>query len=67
MPTSSDNNSKTPAAPRPEINHWSELSARLTVAATEPLSNWLDAQLADLEKSQERFITGRSLLKSLRR
>jgi|GEM_PF-1272859 len=67
MPTSSDNNSKTPAATRPEANHWSELSDRLPVASTGPLSDWLDAQLVVLEKSQERFITGRSLLKSLRR
>lgn len=67
MPTSSDNNSKTPAVPHPETNHWSELSDRLSAAATAPLSDWLDAQLAVLEKSQERFITGRSLLKSLRR
>jgi hypothetical protein len=67
MTTSSDHNSKSPLAPRPSVNHWSELSDRLPVASTADLSNWFDTQLAVLEKSQERFVTGRSLMKSLRR
>ncbi len=67
MTTSSDNNSKSPLAPRPAVNHWTELSERLPVASTERLSDWLDVQLAVLEKSQQRFVTGRSLMKSLRR
>jgi hypothetical protein len=67
MTTSSDNNSKSPLAPRPVENHWSELSDRLPAASTRQLGDWLDIQLAVLEKMQERFITGRSLLKSLRR
>lgn len=67
MTTSSDNNSQSPSAPRPKANHWNALSNRLPAASTEHLSDWFDTQFAILEKSQERFITGRSLLKSLRR
>lgn len=67
MTTSSDNDSKSPLVPRPAVNHWSELSDRLPLASTEHFGAWFDTQLAVLEKSQQRFITGRSLMKSLRR
>ena len=68
MATSSDSNSKSPLVPRAAANdHWVELSDRLPVAKTEQLGAWFDTQLAVLEQSQQRFITGRSLLKSLRR
>ncbi len=65
MTTSSDN--RTPSAPRPEAKNWSEVSSRLLPAATEKFAEWLDAKLEELEKSQKRFITSRSLAKSLRR
>jgi hypothetical protein len=67
MTTSSDNNSKSPLSSRTPVNHWTELSDRLPAASTERFGNWFDIQLAVLEKSQERFVTGRSLMKSLRR
>jgi hypothetical protein len=67
MATSSDSNSKSPLVPRAAASHWVELSDRLPAAKTEQLGAWFDTQLAVLEKAQERFITGRSLLKSLRR
>jgi hypothetical protein len=67
MTTSSDHNSKSAAATRPNGTHWQELTERLPETAAQQLSDWIDAQLAALEKSQERFMTGRSILKSLRR
>jgi len=39
----------------------------LPATAAQQLSEWIDEQLSALEKSQERFMTGRSILKSLRR
>jgi hypothetical protein len=67
MTTSSDPNGKAPPTNGVAVTHWQELSQRLPKTATERLSDWIDAQLADLEKSQERFMTGRSIMKSLRR
>lgn len=67
MTTSSDHNSKSAAATRPNGTHWKELTDRLPATAALQLSEWIDEQLAALEKSQERFMTGRSILKSLRR
>lgn len=66
MTTSSDN-SKLPTPPRPATDHWQELSDRLPAGDHERLSDWFDVQLAVLEKSQERFITRRAQMKSLRR
>ena len=65
MTTSSDN--KTPAATRPEAKNWHELSDRFAATETEKLAAWLDVQLIVLEESQKRFISRRSLVKSLRR
>jgi hypothetical protein len=67
MTTSSDPNGKAPPTVGVAVTHWQELSERLPKTATERLSDWIDDQLAALEKSQERFMTGRSILKSLRR
>lgn len=67
MTTSSDNNSQSPQTTRPQPDHWRELSDRLPAGSTDRLSDWFDVQLAVLEKSQQQFITGRSLRKSLRR
>ncbi len=64
MTTSSDN--RSPAAPDPHGEHWVELSRRLP-ASVQTLDAWFDGQLAVLEKKQARFITKRSLKKSLRR
>jgi len=64
MTTSSDN--RTPSAPRPEAKNWSEVSSQLLPTATEKFADWLDTKLQELEESQKRFITGRSLAKSLR-
>jgi hypothetical protein len=66
MTTSSDHNSKSAAATSPG-GHWQELTDRLPASKAEQFSDWIDAQLAALEKSQERFMTSRSILKSLRR
>lgn len=67
MTTSSDHNSKSAAATRPTGTHWQELTDRLPANAVQQLSDWIDEQLSALEKSQQRFVTGRSILKSLRR
>jgi len=67
MTTSSDHNSKAATAVKPSGTHWQELTDRLPSAATEQLGDWIDTQLAVLEKAQERFMTGRSIMKSLRR
>ncbi len=68
MTTSSDHNSSKPTAvAQPCGVHWEELTARLPAAAKQRLSDWMDEQLAALEKSQARFTTSRSLMKSLRR
>ncbi len=64
MTTSSDN--RTPAVPRPDGQHWEELTRRLP-ESIQHLDAWFDGQLAVLEKKQARFITQRSLKKSLRR
>jgi hypothetical protein len=66
MTTSSDHNSKSAAATT-SGGHWRELTDRLPATKTVQFSDWIDAQLAALEKSQERFMTSRSILKSLRR
>jgi hypothetical protein len=66
MATSSNSN-KSPLVPRTAADHWVDLSDRLPAAKTEQFGAWFDTQLAVLEQSQQRFITGRSLLKSLRR
>lgn len=65
MTTSSDN--KTPSTMRPEAKHWHELSCQLMPAETEKFAHWVDTQLRGLELAQKRFITNRSLVKSLRR
>ncbi len=57
---------QTTAAPRPEAKNWQELSSQFSVNSTELLSNWMAEQLAMLEKSQIRFVTKRSQLKSIR-
>ncbi len=64
MTTSSDN--RTPSVPRVAGEHWDELTRRLP-KSVERLDAWFDGQLAVLEKKQARFITKRSLKKSLRR
>ncbi|QDS91289.1 hypothetical protein FF011L_00180 [Roseimaritima multifibrata] len=65
MTTSSDN--RTPSAPRPNGEHWAELSQTLPTSSVAQLSDWFDTQLAVLEERQAHFITKRSLKKSLRR
>jgi len=65
MTTSSDN--RTPSASRPEARNWSEVSNQLLPTETEKFADWLDVKLQELEESQKRFVTGRSLAKSLRR
>lgn len=67
MTTSSDHNSKSAAATSSSGTHWQELTDRLPATAAQQLSEWIDEQLSALEKSQERFMTGRSIMKSLRR
>lgn len=46
---------------------WRELADSIPREATELLDEWMDAQLAVMESQQERFVTNRTLLKSLRR
>ncbi len=67
MTTSSDHNSQTPPAATPTSRHWQEVTDSLSQSATKRFGEWIDARLADLETSQADFVTGRSLLKSLRR
>lgn len=67
MTTSSNPNSPTPQAAAPTSRHWQELTDSLSRSATERFGDWIDARLVDLETSQAHFVTGRSLLKSLRR
>jgi len=64
MTTSSDN--RSPSAPRPQGEHWEELTSRLP-ASIESLDAWFDSQLAVLEKKHSHFITKRSLKKSYQR
>jgi hypothetical protein len=65
MTTSSDN--RTPDTSRPEAKNWLEVSSQLSTIATVKFGDWIDAQLKVLEESQKRFITNRSIAKSLRR
>lgn len=73
MTTSSDHSGhggKPPdlnSPPRPRDAAWRELADSIPHEATEQLGVWIDAQLAVLEKQQERFVTNRTLVKSLRR
>ncbi len=63
MTTSSEN--CVPSAPRPEGNHWSELTASLPESVA-TLDRWMDDQLEQLEMEQRAFVTHRSLRKNLR-
>lgn len=65
MTTSSDN--RTPSAARPEAKNWQEVSSYLSTVATVKFGDWIDEQLKSLEESQKRFVTHRSIAKSLRR
>lgn len=67
MTTSSNHHGDTTAAKGATRSHWHELTLRLPKQPVDELGDWFDEQLAALEKSQERFMTGRSILKSLRR
>lgn len=64
MTTSSENG--TPSASRPEAKNWHEVSCQFSTLATVKFGDWMDEQLRKLEESQSRFVTHRSLAKSLR-
>jgi hypothetical protein len=64
MTTSSN---KTPGnTPKPSGEHWRELSAVLPELTIEQFGEWMDEQLAGLDKDLAKYITKVSLRKSLR-
>ena len=65
MTTSS--NFKTPSAPEPREDHWSELTALLPAERKLEFSFWVDEELDRLEHQFSRFITAQSLKQDLRR
>lgn len=67
MTTSSDY--RSPSSQPPRGDHWKELSESIAVAAPTliaELDHWFDEKLAELELSQESFVTNQSLRKNLR-
>jgi hypothetical protein len=64
--TTSNANS-TSATSRPEAKNWQELTRQFAPESTLNFAAWLDAQLIALEESQKKFVTNRTLIKSLRR
>ncbi len=64
MPASSDHQTST--KPRLEGRHWIELTATLSFESTEVFANWVDDELAQMERELDFYVTPQSLRKSLR-
>jgi hypothetical protein len=65
MPASS--NHQTPSKPRLEGPHWIELAATISCETTEAFADWIDRELAEVDRNFDAYVTPNSLRKSLRR
>ncbi len=67
MTTSSDNESHIPAKPELQSDSWTAIADHLVATSLESFSLWMDDQLKALELAQAKFVTRRTVIKSLRR
>lgn len=74
MTTSSDNDSHIPAksssaTTQLELSHdaWTAVADHLVSGELETFALWMDDQLRSLEDSQAKYVTRRTVMKSIRR